>query len=1247
MSGDAVSRSYDFTQATIKTLRQRVGERCSNPECRVPTSGPHSNTTSSTTIGKACHICSGSKNGPRFNPDLSSKQLKHPENGIWLCGACHDRIDADPARYTAVLLKGWKEEAETYADDNLNHPKAGLGGRILDSSATESVSVTTVSSQVTDLGAGQTEIKAMLETLIDGQRSSGQGSLNFDNSTEQTQTDTSKFNREISQKLDVVKDLIDSGELMAAKATLTKLENSVEGREAELVRRTFYRIHANWGAVHQGLRDFESAAQSMIQAYGYNPEESVALVQRAYAEVLLDRPQVGESFISQALAQTPNDDKALFVASLIRSDDADYLETLWQQSGPDTPTLLTNLSFEKFRRNEFEAVRDKLAPLADLENLDARLQVTFAQSIMGVITQENPTGSPNPSYLPEQNEDVAAALAALERALKPPTNLPNEIKHQAYSVHTFLCGVQGDMRGAEGYTRKILAEDPEDPVALQNLLHIFLSQTRYAEALELISAHPTAFESFEQAVRHADLLIQTDSPQDAFDLLESLDVAEQSEGLASYSGLKGNALAALGRVEEGLAVIDAFIEFHGETPLILGFRAQLKRKEGFDAEDDYRRAVELSDDSYNFYQKRILANYLHNHKQKSAEAAALVRDLVVRDQLTEDTLAYLRYVAAANDAAEVNRVLTSLEGANVTLTDELLSMKAFILERQGRYQEALSIFQGLAERNPEWPIWIIVATCHYQLGEAHYPDVRRALAQMDPISFGSEETQKAITILRSCGYEREALDLTYKAMRVFSDEPQLQADFMVLFVNVPEVGDQPETVGVDTSVQFELGGVRQWLTILENPLPGAPEEVKPSHAWARALDGKKMGDTVTLPGSDGGEILVNTIITKEARAFLWVQETHGRNYPDRPAIVMMRVDENRLNPLATLRSLLEAGSSNELRALELYHQHFQMTMGAVGKVAGKPYFEACETVLLDPSVTADVAWHRDNEFDAAEAALDKGRVVLDLSVLVMLDALNMLEMLPDWFDSLLFSAQSLTQLRISLSETFLEDPEKANRLRRIVAFVEESCDVRPVAAAGQQTPEQNERTELLGLAPVSTSLLAEELGVPLYSEDFRFNEWSDVDAEGFGSPVLLAALLDRGTLSKERYHEAVAFFAGHNIRVGVPSAKTLTYFVESGQLEKVKEILEAITEPGFSERHATSVVAYAARDIALGLKGMVGANSLLRSYLDAGAKQPDGVRERVRSLVEALRGLFAFLPYNLGEASAVVSDWFERWQRLG
>jgi hypothetical protein len=105
----------DFAEATKQLLAKRVGYRCSNPACRVSTSGPSDDPLKVVNLGVAAHITAASVGGPRFDASLNPEQRRDPCNGIWLCQNCAKLIDSDPHRFSGHLLRSWKYAAEMAA----------------------------------------------------------------------------------------------------------------------------------------------------------------------------------------------------------------------------------------------------------------------------------------------------------------------------------------------------------------------------------------------------------------------------------------------------------------------------------------------------------------------------------------------------------------------------------------------------------------------------------------------------------------------------------------------------------------------------------------------------------------------------------------------------------------------------------------------------------------------------------------------------------------------------------------------------------------------------------------------------------------------------------------------------------------------------------------------------------------------------------------------------------------------------
>ncbi|MEZ9369892.1 HNH endonuclease [Shewanella sp. 10N.286.51.B2] len=109
----------DFSESTKRTLFERVGGMCSNPECCIQTKAAHSSNDKSISVGQAAHIVAASSDGPRAEIFMTEIERKDISNGIWLCGNCHTAIDRDEDSFSTDMLQKWKSVAELRAKKNL------------------------------------------------------------------------------------------------------------------------------------------------------------------------------------------------------------------------------------------------------------------------------------------------------------------------------------------------------------------------------------------------------------------------------------------------------------------------------------------------------------------------------------------------------------------------------------------------------------------------------------------------------------------------------------------------------------------------------------------------------------------------------------------------------------------------------------------------------------------------------------------------------------------------------------------------------------------------------------------------------------------------------------------------------------------------------------------------------------------------------------------------------------------------
>jgi hypothetical protein len=102
---------HSFSLPAVKALWAKSGNRCAFPKCK----NPLLDLQTGKPIGRMAHITAAKEGGPRYDPNMPSAKRKSAANGIMLCSAHHDVVDADEESYTVERLQKMKADHETSA----------------------------------------------------------------------------------------------------------------------------------------------------------------------------------------------------------------------------------------------------------------------------------------------------------------------------------------------------------------------------------------------------------------------------------------------------------------------------------------------------------------------------------------------------------------------------------------------------------------------------------------------------------------------------------------------------------------------------------------------------------------------------------------------------------------------------------------------------------------------------------------------------------------------------------------------------------------------------------------------------------------------------------------------------------------------------------------------------------------------------------------------------------------------------
>ena len=97
------------TDATIKRLFARSGNRCAFPKCPVEI------VQGDTLVGEMCQVKAAHPGGPRYDPNQTAAERHGHDNLILLCGTHHTVIDDDEEAYGVERLIKMKTDHEQRA----------------------------------------------------------------------------------------------------------------------------------------------------------------------------------------------------------------------------------------------------------------------------------------------------------------------------------------------------------------------------------------------------------------------------------------------------------------------------------------------------------------------------------------------------------------------------------------------------------------------------------------------------------------------------------------------------------------------------------------------------------------------------------------------------------------------------------------------------------------------------------------------------------------------------------------------------------------------------------------------------------------------------------------------------------------------------------------------------------------------------------------------------------------------------
>lgn len=109
-------KARQYKPSTVRRLDILSWNECYTPNCSKKLIAEDGKTI----VSKICHIEAASKNGPRYNTNMTDDERRAFENLILLCDEHHSMIDnfENEGKYPVSLLQEWKKSHESITVEN-------------------------------------------------------------------------------------------------------------------------------------------------------------------------------------------------------------------------------------------------------------------------------------------------------------------------------------------------------------------------------------------------------------------------------------------------------------------------------------------------------------------------------------------------------------------------------------------------------------------------------------------------------------------------------------------------------------------------------------------------------------------------------------------------------------------------------------------------------------------------------------------------------------------------------------------------------------------------------------------------------------------------------------------------------------------------------------------------------------------------------------------------------------------------
>lgn len=965
-----------------------------------------------------------------------------------------------------------------------------------------------------------------------------------------------------SAKLDQCKSLYEVGEIRTAMGLLNELRHEFEANPPDTLIR--FRLHTLMGGCEFASNNTQDGIRHLEIAYELAPDNGIGLANLARARLIEGRTDDAISLAKRALESTDEETEArgiLFQAEAAHRH-FENLDDNVDEELLDEESYVRCVGFTFYQAGEMARARYFFEMSMELDGENPELKLALASAIA------DPHLTPSRSRLldrvvePENwKDDISASMDLVSEVLDEVGGSQRDhFTSQALAMRSGLQAAVGKMEDARSDCVRALELDPTNHGALHNLILLDMLDGDWGEVLGRVEALPADLRSDPSVVlAQIRALINQRELQAALDAIETACADGQILSNDDCFMLTADVLIRLDRQDQAEAMLEEYLVSNERTADVLDTAAFVFQSLG--RTDDAVAALKEITETSPSHRERALAALRQFDVQLTSghEGAAL-------ESLAESGINPLNDVALAKRAISAYLALGNLDEAEILarkirvdleiIDPNLISVEAYVADRLGRLDQALSLDEKLAELEPESPAHRIhAAHILYRLGR-----VEECATALDLIDITRVHDPQSLIQLGSLHllFDRLdlALELAYRARRRAPGDPNVHMAYATIFLRVDEQveGLDPDAVGSNSAVRLVglEGEEDQWVVLLgmmgEEPDPAKWEFPVDSH-YGELLVGKQQGEAIEVVGGplDKRSFRIGTIQSVFVRAFQKTIQDFGARFPGHGGLQRMTLPEGDPQPFLTT----VAGMSDRQKAIYDAYRRGTLTIEQFTMLVGRNRLDVMGSLIADEEkmIIASGGSHEVQDRQDT-AALKAQSIALDFTALITLQYLELTDQAAGRYDRILIPQQVLDELIVIREERRfgLEKGMKSIAYRngqfQLVEYSDETLESL-VQLADNTIGLARQIGEIVGVDPKYSAMIsgsnpkllenggkstlsliavARAEQVPIYADDARLRTiaGSQYELASFWSQSFLRDLLNRGNLIDREYALACA-----------------------------------------------------------------------------------------------------------------------------